>query len=203
MKFRRATTIPDLIEFFINPLANRHFLEVPSDAEVIDSILSIPEHFASTFTGTIAAKLSITETMTSTDVPNLSSADAAAAFALGVSEAISGVTVVASMSKALSAGAGTLDFTSLTHRGVSVSLSGLKVKYFAFANPSTNANAITIVEGASNGNAMLGSAFSLTLQPGDYVVGKITNSQTVGGSDKTIDLSGTGSQTLSLILAGG
>lgn len=172
-----------------------------TDEEVVEAIKNCPDHFASTFAGTLSDKLQITETMIAADVPNVATADAAVQFSIGTVEAISGVTAIASMSKALSAGAGTIDLTALTHRGVAVDFSGKTVKYLAWNNPS--ANLITVVEGAANGNALLGASFNISVKPADTHVFKLAASQVVAGADKTIDLTGTASQTLSLLLAAG
>ena len=62
------------------------------------------------------------------------------------------VTKVAALQAALTAGAATVDLTSLTGtNGATVDGTGLRVQAMKLRNPSTNANAITVVEGASNG----------------------------------------------------
>lgn len=108
------------------------------------------------------------------------------------------VTVHAVGSQALSSGTASIDLTSLTGlNGVSVSLSGLKPRAILFENPAANANSITIAKGASNGYTGLGSSFSITLQPGQKAFFLLDSSGTaVSGSVKTLDLSGTGSQSL-------
>lgn len=171
------------------------------DDEVVRAIMNCPDHFASTFSGTLSDKLQVTETMLAADVPNLSAGDPALQFAIGVVEPLAGVTAIASMSKALAAGVGTIDLTALTHRGVAVDFSGKTVKYAAFNNPS--ANLITLVEGAANGNALLGASFNISVKPADTHVFKLAASQVVGGADKTIDMTGTAAQTLSLLLLAG
>lgn len=107
--------------------------------------------------------------------------------------------------KALSAGAATVDLTSLTNvLGTSESLTGLKVQGVVFLNPSSNANAITIAKGASNGYELLGSGFTFTLQPGQTAAFRLFEaSPDVGSGAKTIDLSGTASQELYIILVAG
>lgn len=172
------------------------------DNEVARAIFDCPDHFASTFAGTLSDKLVITETVVAADVPNVSTADAAMQFAVGVVEAIAGVTAIASMSQALSTGTATIDCTALTHRGISVSFSGKSLKYLALNNPS--ANVITAAKGASNGLDFLsGSNTKIGVNPNDYHTFKLTASPAVGGSAKNIDLAGTGSQTLSVLAAAG
>ena len=117
------------------------------------------------------------------------------------------VTKYSAFLKALSGGTGTIDLTSLPDAGGNagaVTFSGLKLQFVKFINPSTNANAITIAKGASNGHTGLGSSFSITLQPGgEYLWKGNDNTTDVGGSDKTFDLSGTGSQSLQVELVAG
>jgi hypothetical protein len=105
----------------------------------------------------------------------------------------------------LSSGSGTLDLTSLTGvNGAAVSLSGKKPRAILFENPDTNANAITIAKGGSNGYTGLGSAFSLTLQPGQKALVWLNTAGTaVSGSVKVFDISGTGAQVLKYQMVGG
>lgn len=110
----------------------------------------------------------------------------------------------------LSSGSGTLDLTSLpdpvTGVAAVITLNGLKPQEAIFRNKSTNANAITIVKGASNGYTGFGSAFSVTLQPGDSwrFQGNDNSGVTdVGSGAKTLDVTGTGSQVLEFQIVGG
>lgn len=97
----------------------------------------------------------------------------------------------------LSGGAATLDLTAITDLlGLgTVTISGLTPAWVKFVNPSTNANAITIAKGASNGYTGFGSSFSVTLQPGGELLLRLAT-VAVSGSVKTLDITGTGSQTL-------
>jgi hypothetical protein len=115
------------------------------------------------------------------------------------------VTKCAYFSKALSAGAASIDLTALTGtNGAAVDFSGLKVQYFKFKNPSTNANAITVEAGASNGYLLGGTGWTFELQPGAEIGGFANDaSPDVSGSTKTIDLSGTGTQALEVSLVAG
>jgi hypothetical protein len=75
-----------------------------------------------------------------------------------------------------------------------------------FKNKSTNANAITIAKGASNGYTGFGSAFSVTLQPGDEWTFKGNDNAgvtDVGSGAKTLDVSGTGAQVLQFHIVAG
>lgn len=98
----------------------------------------------------------------------------------------------------LTAGAGTLDLRALTGlAGGAIDGNGLKVQVAKFRNKSTNANLMTISEGAANGYSLLGSAWTLDLQPGQEIT-LFGNDATpdVAGTDKDIDIAGTGSQVL-------
>lgn len=114
-------------------------------------------------------------------------------------------TKCASFSQALSSGTATIDLTSLTGtNGAAVTFNGLKVQFARFQNPSSNANAITITEGASNGYELGGSSFSWILQPGQEItIRGYEATPEVSASTKTIDLSGTGAQALRVQLAAG
>lgn len=115
------------------------------------------------------------------------------------------VTKDANFQKALSGGAGTIDFRALpTPEAGTIDLNGLKVQIVKFRNPNTNANPITIVEGASNGLALFGAAFSITLQPGQEIQAYLAEAAPdVSATDKTIDLTGTASQALDVQVVAG
>lgn len=114
-------------------------------------------------------------------------------------------TKCAYFSKALSAGAATIDLTALTGtNGASVTFSGLKVQCWKFKNPSTNANSITVTFGASNAYLLGGTAFKWVLSPGQEICGYgYDATPDVSGSTKDIDISGTGSQALEVSLVAG
>ncbi len=104
----------------------------------------------------------------------------------------------AAFAKALSTGTATIDLTALTGtNGATVDGTGLKVQAFKFANPSTNANTITVTFGAATAYLLLGAAWKFILAPGQEVQG-FGNSATptISASLKNIDLAGTGSQIL-------
>lgn len=98
--------------------------------------------------------------------------------------------------QALTAGAATIDLTALTGpNGVAVSLSGKKPRAVLLEN--TGAAAMTVSKGSSNGYTGFGSAFSLTLPAGAKVELYFgSNGVAVSGTDKTLDLTGTGTQEL-------
>lgn len=115
------------------------------------------------------------------------------------------VSKMASFSQALAAGVATVDLTALVGtNGAAVTFNGLRLSVIRLLNPSTNANSITIVPGASNGHTALGAAFKIVLLPGEEFLWKGYNTGTaVDGTHKNWDLSGTGAQSLSMELVAG
>lgn len=112
------------------------------------------------------------------------------------------ITVIAAFNQALTVGAATIDFTSLTGtNGATVSGSGLKLQVAIFLAKSTNANALKIANGTSNGYNGWGSDFAVTLDAAQWVMlyGKDLEAD-VDGTHKTLTLSGTGSQSVDVLL---
>ncbi len=98
----------------------------------------------------------------------------------------------------MTAGSATINLAALT--GVNsdevVVGTGLKVQALKFTNKPTNANAITIAEGAANGYALMG-AFTITLQVGQSVLFLGNDAAPdVAAGDRLLDITGTGSQVL-------
>lgn len=112
-------------------------------------------------------------------------------------------TKVAEGNLALTAGAYTIDLTSLTGtNGASVTFNGLTVRNILIRNKG--AAAMTFAKGASNGYTGFGSAFSITIPSGGVMsLYTHTLSGAVGGSSKTIDVTGTGTQTFDIIVTAG
>lgn len=112
------------------------------------------------------------------------------------------VTKAAYQTVALSGGAATVDLTSLLLNGQAVTLDGLQPRAFHFKN--TGAADMTIAKGASNGFTGLGASFSVTLKTGQEVAFYLsTNATAVSSTVKTLDLSGTGTDTLQLSVVAG
>ena len=111
-------------------------------------------------------------------------------------------TKVAAFQKALAAGVATIDLTALVGtNGEIVDGSGLKVQCLKVANPVTNANPISITEGAANGYAAFGAGWKLTLSPGmEALLYGDDDAPDVAAGDKNIDLAGTGSQALDVLI---
>lgn len=106
--------------------------------------------------------------------------------------------------QALTDGAATINLAALVgaiNANETVVGTGLKVQFIILAAPATNANAIAISEGASNGYALLGASFTFALLPGQWAMfGLNEAAPDVASDDRTIDLAGTGTQALDIQL---
>ncbi len=103
-------------------------------------------------------------------------------------------------------GLGTIDLTSMPGLTAdeTVTFTTLKVRFFKFKNPSTNSGPITIVDGGTNGNNLLGAAFVLVVPLGGEVSAYLKDgSQTVASGDRTLDLTGTSTDVLDVELVAG
>lgn len=111
------------------------------------------------------------------------------------------VTKIAYFSKALTAGAGTIDLTALPHNGGTVDGVGLKVQAILFKNPAANAS-MTLTPGASNGFNIFGASdgkLVLTAHATEdsYAMFYVPEGwQDIASGDRTIDIAGTGTQVL-------
>lgn len=106
-------------------------------------------------------------------------------------------------SKALSAGAATIDLTTLTDANGAVDGTNLKVQVAKFKNPTGNA-AMTITFGAATGYLLMGTGWKIILLAGQEF--------TFYGNDATpditsllkhIDIAGTGTQALTCFIGMG
>lgn len=174
-----------------------------SDDEVIDGILSLPPHYASTFAGTSYAGLAVIETTDSTVDPFVNTADPTLQFGITNNATIAGVTGLISQQKALSSGSITMDLTAGTCRQAAVSFNAKAVKYGVIRNPIANANNITCKFGAASPASTFGASWVLVLKPGDIYAFQLNTSETVDATHKNWDLTGTGSQALDILLAAG
>ena len=116
------------------------------------------------------------------------------------------VTVDAAGRITLSSGSATLNLAAITFDADvgTLDTTGLKIQYAKFRNLSTNANAITIAKGASNGYTGFGSAFSVVIQPGGYFeyYGNESTADVASGV-RTLDITGTGAQVLEVQIVAG
>lgn len=109
-------------------------------------------------------------------------------------------TIVSAKLYALVTGALTIDLRALHQaNGASGDGNGLKVQGFYFKN--LGANAMTIVGGASNGYLIFGTSGSVVVQPGGgLTIYHADGSADIDATHKTIDVSGTGTQTFECAL---
>ncbi len=114
------------------------------------------------------------------------------------------VTKFVRIDKALGAGTGTIDLTSMTGaNGETVDFSGLKVQVAKFRNKSGNA-AITVKFGAANPYNLLGASWTLILaDDSEITIYTPEGAPDVAGGAKDIDLSGTGIEELEVQLFAG
>lgn len=115
------------------------------------------------------------------------------------------VTKASQFTVTLSSGTATLDLTAIPgfDPEETVDGTGLKVQQIKIQNPDTNANKITVSNGAANPYRLDGAttAWSITLMPGQSVLLNLDDqSDDVGSSNKNIDLAGTGSQVCYFVL---
>jgi hypothetical protein len=117
------------------------------------------------------------------------------------------ITDGALFTKTLSAGAGTIDLTSLTGtNGRSITLSGLKVQVMKFLNVSTNGTNMVVGKGASNGFGLGsgGTTWSMVIPPGcEFTWYGNEGTPDVSGSVKTIDITGGTTEVLQCVIIGG
>jgi hypothetical protein len=105
----------------------------------------------------------------------------------------------------MTAGAATIDMQALTGAlGAVVDGTGLKVQAIKFTNKATNANTITIAEGASNGYELLGNGFTFTLPVGGSALFYLPEgTPDIGSSTSEMDVTGTGTQVLQVTMVMG
>lgn len=107
------------------------------------------------------------------------------------------VTKQAAFEVTMSSGTATINLAALTGAlGATVDGTGLKVQVIKLKNKATNANAIRVVEGASNGYAF-GGTFDITLPVGAEATMFFNEAAAdIASGDRTIDVTGTGTQVL-------
>ena len=109
---------------------------------------------------------------------------------------------------ALAAGTVTLDLTALSSGNLPTKdLTGLTVQFIKVINPSTNANNITVADGAANGYLIFGDASGqITIPPGMGVMfgAMVTEGlAAVSATVKNITITGTGTQTFDIQIVAG
>lgn len=112
--------------------------------------------------------------------------------------------VVVAETFALTAGAATIDLTALTGtNSKTVDATGLKLQAIKAYNAVGN-SAFTLKAGATNPYLAFGTAWSITLNADCEIMAYLAGTApAVGGTAKTIDLAGTGTQAIKLMLVFG
>lgn len=101
-------------------------------------------------------------------------------------------------------GAATIDLTALVRGNLpNADWTGLKVQLMVFQNPTGN-GAITIVQGATNPFLLFGTGGSVIVEPGGfYMAFSPEVHPDISASVRDIDISGTASEILNVILLAG
>jgi hypothetical protein len=165
---------------------------------------------AATISAAYSALLTVTQTMTGEFIGSdeTFTVDGLNATATLNASSTPPATKQASGTQAMTAGAATLDLTALPGDTADETkdMTGLKLQLAILKAPSTNANPITISQGASNAYGLdaAGGTWSLTLDPGQFVLLYLDdNAEDVAAGAKEIDLAGTAAQELDYLLVFG
>lgn len=103
----------------------------------------------------------------------------------------------------LSSGAATIDLTDVAGTTGDQSMSGKSLRTIYLQATSDNAGVISVQAGATNGYPLFGSSGKITLSPGDSMGLRISTTNDVDGTHKTIDLAGTGDDSLVIVMTFG
>lgn len=121
-------------------------------------------------------------------------------------EFTSGTTVDAELvymgTQALTDGTATIDLLSLADtEGNTIATTGKKVRAIMISPTDGNTGAVTLTEGASTGYELGGNTWSLALSDGDWALIYLgASAPTISASLKYIDISGTGTESIDLII---
>lgn len=158
---------------------------------------------------TFQTKVTAVETL-ETNVPAAAASDKTVTHnGYDTSQSLTGATTppvdsCAYFEKALSAGAGTIDLTALTGtNGATINLNGKKPVAIRIRGKAGNANPITITKGAANGYDGMGDLEVAVKANQEFTYYFHTGASAVSGTNKTIDLAGTGSQSVEVSIIGG
>jgi hypothetical protein len=149
---------------------------------------------------TYRSDLAVAETLTE-NVSLMS--DKTVTHAMNTSKTLNGTstppaTLVASGALTLSDGDGTIDLTAVIGtNGVAVDGSGLRVQSMKIRGKLGNANPITVAIGAENGYDGFGAAFGISLvATAEQLLYTADAGNNISGTNKILDVTGTGSQIL-------
>ena len=106
---------------------------------------------------------------------------------------------------ALTAGTATLDLTNVSDKGGNtIATTDLKVRMIYARPTTTNTGALTLTEGSSNGYELFGSGWTIALTAGqEFVAFCDSDTPDVTASTCEIDLSGTGTESIDLLIVFG
>ncbi len=161
---------------------------------------------SSTINAIVSSGVAVTETFSGADAGN---PDASFGGDLAETPTLNATSTPAATKKArfdltLSSGTGTIDLTALPGNSVDETINGtgLKVQVLKFRNKSTNANKITVAKGGTNGYQLDGATtWSDPMAPGQSSLRLLNGAaDTIGSTKKTIDVTGTGSQVLQVLI---
>lgn len=110
---------------------------------------------------------------------------------------------IVSKTLAMTAGAYTIDLSSMTGtNGAAVNMTGKAIRIFRIEN--AGAAAMTIAKGASNGHTGLGATFQAAIPIGGAIQFYLkSGGVAVSGTDKTLDIAGTGTDSFNLTIVYG
>ena len=104
--------------------------------------------------------------------------------------------------QALTAGTATIDLTALTNsEGATITTTGKKVRLIMIVPTSSNTAALTLTVGASNGYLLGGAAWKFAFTDEQWALIYLgADAPDVGSSAKNIDISGTGTESVKLLI---
>ncbi len=149
----------------------------------------------STFSTVVGLNISTTETLTNDDLSG-NTPLRHTGYDIGpvlTATSTPDVTAAAYQTFAMVAGAKTIDMTNLLLNAAAVTLNTKKPRALRVTALEANSANVAVVKGASSGYDGLGAAFSVTLEPGmSVMVWFSTQGNAVTSGNKTLDVSGTG-----------
>lgn len=104
---------------------------------------------------------------------------------------------------AMVSGTATVDLTAFTQSGLTpnVNATGLKLRAFIVVADAANVANISVATGGTNGYTALGTLSAIS--PGDFRMGSVSNPIAIDGTHKTIDITGTATDGVSIFFVFG
>ena len=116
------------------------------------------------------------------------------------------ITKVAAFSQALTSGTATIDLTSLDGTVGTVTGAGLKLQVLKLKAPTTNTGTLTATKGGTHGYGLdsAGATWTVPLAPGqEFLFYGDDDPPDISSTVKNIDLSGTGTESLEVMIVVG